>query len=61
MQNPTIGDILRVAVEQQLPVQVRWKGGNDQAWYGPMTIDRQKAAAICLEATAVRITFYLPE
>lgn len=61
MTNPTIGDILRVAVAQQLPVYVRWKGGDDQAWYGPMTIDREKAANICMNAIGVRITFFFED
>lgn len=61
MTNPTIGDILRVAIAEQLSVSVRWKGGDDQAFYGPMKIDRDKAAKICLEAVAVKITFFLPD
>lgn len=51
-----IGDILRMAVEKQLPIDAKY--GNE--WVQILNLTREKAVEINMEASAVRIIFPIP-
>mgnify|MGYP001572224518 CR=1 FL=1 len=59
MRDPSIGDILRVAVKHKLPVSVQWSQSEEPQWFNMGPIDKRRAAEICLKAYIVRITLFV--